>query len=229
MYRNDPFRSSLFSGAILTHIEAMETDTVDINDSARRSIGARRNPASQEAILDAAEAILSEEGIAGFSIEAVARRARAGKPTIYRWWPNRTTLMLDVYQRFKNARAFPDTGTLRGDLVALLENHLLGFWKDSLCGTVYRAVIAEAQSDPDAAAALFAYQAERKNLALEMFARAKGRGEIADDANGALIIDLVVSFALHQLLIGRVNEAMGTIEGVVDGVLMGCAGYRSNA
>ncbi|RYD41940.1 MAG: TetR/AcrR family transcriptional regulator, partial [Verrucomicrobiaceae bacterium] len=126
----------------------METSIEDTDESARRSIGARRNPASQEAILDAAEAVLQESGIGGFSIEAVARRARAGKPTIYRWWPNRTALMLDVYKRFKNTRTFPDTGTLRGDLIALLDIHLLGFWKDSLCGTVYRAIIAEAQNDP---------------------------------------------------------------------------------
>ena len=200
--------------------------TIEDTDEARRSIGARRNPASQEAILDAAEAILREDGIAGFSIEAVARRARAGKPTIYRWWPNRTTLMLDVYKRFKNARTFPDTGTLRGDLVAFLENQLLGFWKDRLCGTVYRAVIAEAQSDADAAAALFAYQAERKSVAVQMIDRAKARGEVSADVDGALIVDLIVSFAWHQLLLGRVAESMDGIEGVVDGILMGCAGYR---
>lgn len=201
--------------------------TATEDSAARRSIGARRNPASQEAILDAAEAILNEEGIAGFSIEAVARRARAGKPTIYRWWPNRTALMLDVYKRFKNARAFPDKGTLRADLVAFLENQLLGFWKDSLSGTVYRAVIAEAQHDPDAAAALFAYQTERKQTAMQMIDRAKARGEVAQDINGELIIDMIVSFAWHQLLIGRVAEAMDAIDGVVDGILMGCAGYEA--
>lgn len=207
----------------------MNTTAEDTEETARRSIGARRNPASQEAILDAAEAVLQESGIGGFSIEAVARRARAGKPTIYRWWPNRTALMLDVYRRFKNARGFPDTGTLRGDLVSLLENHLLGFWKDSLCGVVYRAIIAEAQSDPDAAAVLFAYQAERKKTTAVIIERAKARGEVAQEVNGELIVDMIVSFAWHQLLIGRVEEAMTAIDGVVDGVLMGCAGYRARA
>jgi len=202
------------------------TSAAETDDNTRRSIGARRNPASQEAILDAAQEILSEEGIAGFSIEAVARRARAGKPTIYRWWPNRTLLMLDVYQRFKNARGFPDTGSVRGDLISLLENHLLGFWKDRLCGTVYRAIIAEAQNDADAAAALFAYQAERKKTTAVIIERAKARGELAPDVNGELIIDMIVSFAWHQLLINRLEEAMGSVEGVVDGVLMGCAGYK---
>jgi hypothetical protein len=37
---------------------------------------------------------------------------------------------------------------------------------------------------------------------------------------------MIVSFAWHQLLIGRVDEAMKVIDGVVDGVLMGCAGYQ---
>ncbi|RYE56088.1 MAG: TetR/AcrR family transcriptional regulator [Hyphomicrobiales bacterium] len=205
----------------------METITEDTEDGARRSIGARRNPASQEAILDAAEAVIRESGIGGFSIEAVARRARAGKPTIYRWWPNRTALMLDVYKRFKNARGFPDTGTLRGDLVALLENHLLGFWKDSLCGVVYRAIIAEAQNDPDAAEVLFAYQAERKRSTAVIVDRAKARGEVDASVNGELIVDMIVSFAWHQLLIGRVSEAMDAVDGVVDGMLLGCAGYKA--
>jgi len=199
----------------------------DGSDIARRSIGARRNPASQDAILDAAEAILREEGIPGFSIEAVARRARAGKPTIYRWWPNRAALLLDVYKRFKNQRPFPDTGTLRGDLVGFLENQLLGFWKDSLCGTVYRSIIAEAQVDQGAAAALQAYHRERQAFAAQIVERAKGRGEIDKGVNAVVAIDLVVSFAWHQLLIGRSEAAMDEIEIVVDMVLQGLEGYRA--
>ena len=195
-------------------------------DNARRSIGARRNPASQEAILDAAEALLQESGIAGFSIEAVARRARAGKPTIYRWWPHRTALMLDVYKRFKNAKSFPDTGTLRGDLTSFLENHLLGFWKDSLCGTVYRAVVAEAQTDAGAAEVLLAYQHERKVHAARIVERAKARGEVPEATDAALVIDLVVSYAWHQLLLGQLQDALGKAPGVVDMILNGIEGYR---
>ena len=76
----------------------------DTDISPRRSIGSARNPQSQEAILEAAEAIFADEGYAGFSIEAVARRAKAGKPTIYRWWPSKAHLLLDVYTRQKAPR-----------------------------------------------------------------------------------------------------------------------------
>lgn len=205
----------------------MNTSIDDSEDSGRRSIGARRNPASQEAILDAAQAVLQEGGIAGFSIEAVARRARAGKPTIYRWWPHRTALMLDVYKRFKNSKGFPDTGNLREDLVSFLENHLLGFWKGSLCGTVYRAVVAEAQTDPEAARVLNAYQAERMAFSARIVDRAKARGEVPEDADAALIIDLVVSFAWHQLLLGQLETAMVQAPAVVDMILKGVPGYEA--
>ena len=181
----------------------------------RASIGARRNPASQEAILDAAEAILNEEGLAGFSIEAVARRARAGKPTIYRWWPSKAALLLDVYQRFKNARPFPDTGTLEGDLRAFLSNQLLGFWQDRLCGTVFRSVIAEAQTDEKAAEALYAYERGRRGYAEQIVDRAKARGEISKDVDGAIIIEIMAAFAWHRLLTGRVDGSEADMDKVV--------------
>ncbi len=201
-------------------------NTTETEDATRRSIGARRNPASEEAILDAAEAVLRENGIAGFSIEAVARRARAGKPTIYRWWPHRTALMLDVYKRFKNAKAFPDTGSLRGDLVSFLGDHLLGFWNGSLCGTVYRAVVAEAQTDQEAAKVLNAYHADRKAYSTRIVERAKARGEVPADTDAALVMDLVVSYAWHQLLLGQTEEALQTVPQVIDMILKGVPGLR---
>src|SRR5690606_6705519 len=109
----------------------------------RKSIGARRNPDSAEAILEAAEAILAERGLSGFSIEAVARAARAGKPTIYRWWPSKSALLLEVYQRQKRAPAAPDTGDLEGDVFAFLKG-LFEQWRNTPAGDIFRSVIAEA-------------------------------------------------------------------------------------
>ncbi|WP_281015677.1 TetR family transcriptional regulator, partial [Mesorhizobium sp. M00.F.Ca.ET.216.01.1.1] len=77
-----------------------------------------RNPESADAIVEAAEAVLREAGYAGFSIEAVARRARAGKPTIYRWWPSKAALLIEVYQRQKHVET-PDTGNVEDDLAGI--------------------------------------------------------------------------------------------------------------
>ncbi|RWE41718.1 MAG: TetR/AcrR family transcriptional regulator, partial [Mesorhizobium sp.] len=162
-------------------------------DTARRSIGARRNPDSADAILEAAEAVLVEAGYAGFSIEAVARRARAGKPTIYRWWPSKAALLLEVYKRQKRVDV-PDTGKLEEDLVGFLKN-LFFHWRETSSGSVFRSLIAEAQSDETAAEALAGYASGRRAHTGQIIERAKARGEIASDIDPAVVADLLASYA----------------------------------
>ncbi|RWC29522.1 TetR/AcrR family transcriptional regulator [Mesorhizobium sp.] len=190
-------------------------------DPARRSIGARRNPASADAILEAAEAVLVEAGYAGFSIEAVARRARAGKPTIYRWWPSKTALLLEVYQRQKRVEV-PDTGRLEEDLVGFLKN-LFSHWRETSSGSVFRSLIAEAQSDETAAAALADYALGRRSHTGQMVDRAKARSEIPAEIDSAVVADLIASFAWRHLLTNRLNEDEATIRRAVGYVIRGIA------
>lgn len=175
----------------------------------RRSIGAARNPESHEAILEAAETILAEQGYAGFSIEAVARRAKAGKPTIYRWWPSKAHLLLDVYTRLKENMLEPDTGTLEGDFRVFLTN-LLAFWAGAP-GDVFRSLIAEAQTDARAGEALRDYCIDRIRHTARLIDRAKARGEVAAGVDSLAGSDLLSSYAWKLLLTGR-------LEGVEDEV-----------
>lgn len=170
----------------------------------RMSIGAQRNPASQEAILKAAEEILAEGGHGAFSIEAVARRAKAGKPTIYRWWPSRAALLLDAYHRHKGALATPDTGRIDDDLFFFLDG-LLTFWRSGSAGAIFRSIIAEAQSDAAAGDALSAYAAERRRHIGEIFRRARTRGEVADWVDAELAAETIMGFAWNRLLTGRLD------------------------
>jgi len=193
-------------------------------DTARKSIGARRNPDSCVAILEAAEAVLAEAGYAGFSIEAVARRARAGKPTIYRWWPSKAALLLEVYQRQKRV-AVPDTGNLEEDLVGFLQN-LFAHWRDTSSGNVFRSLIAEAQSDRHASAALADYTGGRRAHTGQMVERAKARGEVALDVDAAVVADLIASFAWRHLLTDRLDEDEVTIRAAVRYVVHGISRDR---
>ncbi|SOC26462.1 TetR/AcrR family transcriptional regulator [Stappia indica] len=181
---------------------------------ARPSTGARRNPASADAIRQAAADILAEDGYARFSIEAVARRARAGKPTIYRWWPSKAALLLDVYHRQKHGVVTPDTGDLVEDLTAFLDS-LFRHWRDTPTGPVFRSVIAEAQSDESAAEALGAYMEERFAQSAQMVERALRRGEIAAHVDPRLAIELVVSFAWCRLLTGRLDMETAAVRAAV--------------
>jgi AcrR family transcriptional regulator len=184
----------------------------------RTSIGARRNPATESAILDAAEALLREGDLAGFSIEAVARKARAGKPTIYRWWPNKTRLLLDVYQRQKTAVASIDTGSIESDCIAFLE-HLFTTWRRT--GHIFRSIFAEAQSDDAAAEALRDYAAGRRASTARMFERAKARGELRDDADPALAAEIIAAYAWARLLTGRLEVDEAELRAVVRQMVRG--------
>lgn len=173
----------------------------------RRSIGAQRNPESHKAILEAARQLLAEKGLAGFSIEAVARAACAGKPTIYRWWPNKASLLLDVYANIKERLPDPDTGSLEGDVAGFLKL-LLIFWSTTDAGTIFRSVLAESQHDPEARVALVAYHEKRKAHTASLFARPHGTTTPPSPAQAARLAEAAAAICLVRLLMDnlRVDE-----------------------
>lgn len=82
----------------------------------------RRGRVLEDALLDAAWDQLVSGGYGVFTFEAVAERAGTSRPVIYRRWPNREALVVAALERFfiRGSRPVPDTGSLRGDVIALL-------------------------------------------------------------------------------------------------------------
>ena len=58
---------------------------------------ARRSGRAHAAILEATRELIVEVGYDGMSIEGIAGRAGVGKQTIYRWWPSKAALVLDMW------------------------------------------------------------------------------------------------------------------------------------
>ncbi|MBU3061881.1 TetR/AcrR family transcriptional regulator [Nocardia sp. NEAU-G5] len=87
-----------------------------------RGVHRRRGSALQEALLSAAWAVLRENGYAGFTLEAVANRAGTSRPVIARRWATRQELLdaTIAHVGAQRGNPTPDTGSLRGDLIALL-------------------------------------------------------------------------------------------------------------
>jgi Bacterial regulatory proteins, tetR family len=56
-----------------------------------------RSEAAREAVLEAADDLLVENGFAGVTIEGIAARAGVGKQTIYRWWSSKTDILMDAF------------------------------------------------------------------------------------------------------------------------------------
>ncbi|MEY9932936.1 AcrR family transcriptional regulator [Catenulispora sp. GP43] len=108
----------------------------------------RRGAALEDAILHAAADELRESGYAGMTMDRVAHRAGTNKNAIYRRWPSRAALGVAAYRHLVAAELqVPDTGTLRGDALALLRA-ANATWS-SPQGAVLRELLAAATDDPD--------------------------------------------------------------------------------
>lgn len=83
----------------------------------------RRGAALEEALLDAAWQELTERGYDAFTIESVAARAQTSRAVLYRRWPSKAELVRAAVVRNvqRNPIPLPDTGSLRGDMIALFQ------------------------------------------------------------------------------------------------------------
>jgi AcrR family transcriptional regulator len=132
---------------------------------------------SRDRVLATAFDLLSENGVGGFSIDEVARRSGVAKTTIYRHWPSREALVLDAASRISAEAAVPDTGSLEGDVTAILTNlgHLLGTARWS---SVVPSIVDIAERDPEFAAVHGAIQRGHAAPLRAVIERAAERGLI---------------------------------------------------
>lgn len=192
----------------------------------RTSIGNTRNPETHAAILDAAHELLAEHGYAGVSMEAVARRASAGKPTLYRWWPSKTALLIELYEREKSRvlAEVPDLGSAQKELVALIKG-VHRFWRKTPAGQAFRSIIAEAQADEAALRSLRDdFLPRGRATALAILDRAAGRGEIAPDADRELLLDVLFGFSWYRLLTHQLRDSSGAVERLIAALLAAAKG-----
>ncbi|MFB4422763.1 TetR/AcrR family transcriptional regulator [Streptomyces sp. QL37] len=120
----------------------------EAGDGPRRAGAPRRRGAVlEDAILRAAAEVLGESGVAGLTMDEVARRAGTNKNAIYRRWPDRVALGVAAYRRLAAAETtVPDTGSLRGDALELLRR-ANSTWS-SPYGEILRGLIAAAGGTP---------------------------------------------------------------------------------
>lgn len=97
----------------------------DIVEKPSPTVGRKRDQMKDTKILDATIDILAEVGFDGMTMDMVAARAKAGKATVYRRWSSKTDLVQDALtwmnRNHLELDLLPDTGTLRGDLLAVLK------------------------------------------------------------------------------------------------------------
>ncbi|RBP66229.1 TetR family transcriptional regulator [Brevibacterium sanguinis] len=161
--------------------------------------------------------IAAEEGYRGLTIEAVARRAKVGKHTIYRRWPSITQLLLDALNHvWISDLDYHTEGSIRTDLREqfLRSSHALS---TPPIGPIYRAVIAEAQADPAMRTILhetFLATVERRTL--DRLLLAQRNRELDPDADLTIAAEVLAGTLYYRWLLTPRPIDEQVIDGVID-------------
>jgi AcrR family transcriptional regulator len=181
----------------------------------------RRGRALEAALLDAAWAELTETGYDAFTIDAAAARSRTSRAVLYRRWPNKQQLVhaAVVHAVSKDPVIAPDTGNLRGDVIALLNHanrrrvrtatHLI-----TRLGDFYRAT---GTSLGDLAAVI---QGGRDSLMDVVVQRAIARGEVLPGQVSERIARLPADLFRYEVLMTLHPLSDETIEEIVDTIFL---------
>ena len=184
--------------------------------------GRPRDPQIDAAVLAATLAVLDEGGYGALTLEDVARRAGTTKPAIRRRWPGRQQLVLAALsERLGEARA-PDTGCTLCDLDECLKVFVAAFRRmpPGVIGSLY----ADCAGDRELRAAFMGALFDPPRAAVrETLERAHARGDLRDDVDLGLILDLIASFIHYRALFGHAPTSNAEIERAVEALLQGIA------
>lgn len=184
--------------------------------------GRPRDPSRDSALMEAVLDVLAEAGYEGLTMAAVAARAGASKSTIYRRWESKERLVLDAVRGMSemvDPSKLPDTGTLRGDLLALFQPESSERTERTLA--VMAGLAAMLTTDPGLAEAADAVMVEPWAAAHRaLMERAVKRGEVSAAADIATLSRVVASMAAYRSVILRQPFTEAFLTDLVDGVLL---------
>lgn len=167
--------------------------------------------------------MLAEVDYAGMTMDMVALRAKAGKATVYRRWASKEELVLDAIARMAELEVgldrLPDTGTLRGDLLALFKPNALADERRRL--SVMAGVRSMLASHPGLAVAANAASIGRwVEVNRVLMRRAADRGEVDPNADIETLAQVIPSMVAYRASIARDAVGPDFIVTLIDGVLL---------
>jgi len=183
----------------------------DSQSTGRRGRPPRVAASAHAAILDAVHDLLKEKSVRDLTMEEVARRAKVGKPTLYKWWPTKAALVLAMFhERIASQAPVPETATVE-ESIRLKTRRLIREF-NGLFGKVMADLIAEGQSEPDLLRDLTEqHMAPRRDATAADIERAKIDGEFLTEMDTGLVIDAIFGPIYFRLLMRQqpLTEAYG--------------------
>lgn len=187
-------------------------------DTESRTAGRPRDPGVESAILSAVQSLLIENGYAGTTIAAVAQRAHCGRSAIYRRWETKAELVVAAVRALQVATDAPDTGTLRGDLLAAA----LHFADDDeRTAGVLASILSEIGRDDELREVAYRVIGGPPVAVLtSVIERWRDRGEVRADAPVAVIAGIVPTAAFGSVSLRRRALEPEAVTELVDQVIL---------
>ena len=180
----------------------------------------RRGTALEAALLDAAWEELQAAGYQAMTMEAVADRAGTSRAVLYRRWPKRAELVVAALRRHRPLLSgeLPDTGSLRGDVVAVLSR-----MSDRLSATgpeILYGLLGDYLADAE----LFDHLRTDvlqigTGVMTAILKRAAERGETRPDVSDR-VARLPTDLFRNELLLRRTPPGPAAIDDIVDDVFL---------
>ena len=162
-------------------------------------------------ILTVARELLPEVGPAGLTYSLLAERAAVTRQTLYRHWPARAALLVDLILT-GNESGYPEPGGDPRAVATAWLTSLRGGLQDPAVRTAVLAVTAQADVDPDSARALVRIGADRLAAFNQLLAPSGLQV-------GAEEYTMLVGPVLARLFFDRVEVTAEFIDNVVSGWL----------
>src|ERR1700752_3233674 len=189
--------------------------------AARKGRPPQQTAASHAAIMDAVYALLQEKSVRDLTMEEVAKRAKVGKPTLYKWWPTKATLVLAMLcERMAPNLERPTVLTAQESLRFRVRRLINAF--NGPFGKIVAGLIAEGQSEPAILQEFFErWVSPRRNATIADLQRGKSAGELRSETEPELMNDAIFGAIYYRLLLrsGPLNRHFG--EELVEQVIRG--------
>jgi AcrR family transcriptional regulator len=194
------------------------------SDGAVRPTGRPRDPRADQEILRATIELIGELGVDEFRTDDVAARAGVGKGAIYRRYPSKDDLVTAAVGLLVNQEiVVPDTGSTRGDLLALM-HEAVRLYSGSVPGRMMPSLVGAMAKRPELARVVRdGFLAGRRSALTEVLRRGVERGDLRRDVDLELALDVLGGPLFYRLLItgGPIDSQLA--EGVTELILRGFA------
>jgi AcrR family transcriptional regulator len=177
-----------------------------------------RGDHARRRVMTAALDQLADHGSAGFTMEAIARRAGASKATLYRHWPSASALLVDAMGAAFQPFSPPVTGDLGCDLTTLL-THLSAQLEGPRFPRLMAAIIDLAERDTDLAHLHADLTAAHRRPGIDILRAGQQRGRIPPDADLELLLDQLTAPFFYRRLIAHRPIPASMAQAVVDQTL----------